>query len=71
MRLRVELAAADGWITIEVRDRGSGFDQATVPQGGHLGSLRRRLVEVGGSVAVDSVPGEGTRVLLRTPQELT
>lgn len=59
---------ADKGIELEVIDDGVGFD----PEGdfpGHLGlkSMRERTVRLGGTLAVESAPGRGTRVRARIP----
>jgi len=56
-------------IVLTVSDNGSGFShQAGSKPGsfGHLG-LRERAYHLGGSVAIDSAPGKGTRIELRIP----
>jgi signal transduction histidine kinase len=56
----------NGGVTITVVDRGDGFDPAA-PRPGCLGitrSIRHRVIEVGGTVNIDSAPGEGTIVEL-------
>ncbi len=55
-------------IMLEVRDDGIGFD----PSGsfpGHLGleSMRERAERLGGTLEVESRPGNGTRILVRVP----
>jgi signal transduction histidine kinase len=56
----------DGGLFCSVKDDGSGFDPATVSEGmGLPRSIRGRLEEVGGSVAVDARPGHGTEIQLR------
>jgi signal transduction histidine kinase len=62
---RVDLYAAveDGAVAIYVRDEGRGFDAEHAKVGHGLeNSVRGRVAEVGGDVAVDSTPGEGTEV---------
>jgi signal transduction histidine kinase len=64
--VRVTVTAAQ--LTVEVIDRGRGYDPAVCPPGtGQSGSIRARLVEVGGAAEVDTAPGRGTRVVLRVP----
>ena len=52
-----------------IEDDGIGFDETKIkPVGGdHLGLniLRDRAEQINGSIAIDSEPGEGTRVDLR------
>ena len=71
--VRVSLADADGWATVEVADDGRGFD-ATVREvervrGAHYGlaGLRERAEALGGRAEVTSRPGAGTRVRARLP----
>jgi signal transduction histidine kinase len=55
-------------VRLEVRDDGLGFDPAgSFP--GHLGlhTMRDRAVRLGGSVDVESAPGQGTLVRARIP----
>jgi signal transduction histidine kinase len=64
----LRLAAADGMVELEARDDGVGFDAGgSFP--GHLGltSMRERIARLGGSVAIDSAPGAGTRITARVP----
>ncbi len=60
---------ADG-IAVFVRDRGAGFDPATVPDDrqGIRDSIKSRLERAGGSAIVTSAPGAGTEVELRLPR---
>lgn len=58
-------------VTVDIADDGAGFDP-TRPTGGDsfgLAGLRARLAEVGGTVTIDSAPGEGTTVGLCVPSE--
>lgn len=64
-------AAEDGaWLTIEVRDDGAGFDpEAALSRAGHYGllGLRERARLAGGTLEIDSAPGEGARLILCLP----
>ncbi|WP_147450818.1 sensor histidine kinase [Streptomyces hoynatensis] len=62
-------AAVDGdEAVVGVVDQGSGFEPAARPERAGLSrSIRGRMAEVGGTVLVDSAPGEGTSVELRAP----
>jgi signal transduction histidine kinase len=57
-------------IAVFVRDRGVGFDPATVPDDrqGIRESITGRLERAGGSATVTSRPGGGTEVELRLPR---
>lgn len=57
-------------ISVFVRDRGCGFDPATVPddRAGVRDSIEARMARVGGEAVVRSVPGDGTEVSLVLPR---
>jgi signal transduction histidine kinase len=63
-----------GLVTVTIRDDGPGIPAgrlADAAAAGRLGvshSIRGRLRDLGGSAAISSVPGEGTRVELRLPR---
>ena len=70
-RASLELTAPDDGLTLELRieDNGIGFDPASVGKLGHQGlaNTRGRAKAIGGTVVIDSRPGEGTRVVVRVP----
>jgi PAS domain S-box-containing protein len=53
-------------IVLEVKDDGVGFDP-TSPYPGHLGlhSMRERVARLGGTLDIQSAPGQGTRIRAR------
>jgi signal transduction histidine kinase len=61
-------------VIVTVRDDGRGIPDGRLAQAeaaGRLGvahSIRSRIRALGGAVAVDSVPGQGTEVELRIPR---
>ena len=63
-RVRVVLEELD--LAIEVSDDGCGFDTETVTATG-LRGLADRLETLGGTLRVDSAPGQGTRLSARLP----
>jgi signal transduction histidine kinase len=71
-------AAVDGTLlTVEIEDDGVGFDPAGLgaptAQGRGLGLLgmRERVELLGGSLLVESTPGQGTRVVVSVPTGIT
>jgi two-component system nitrate/nitrite sensor histidine kinase NarX len=63
-----ELAAADANITIE--DDGEGFSLEEVQRDSlHFGlkTMKERAEAVGGKLTIESVPGKGTKVIVRLP----
>lgn len=66
--VELKLECGTDGITLEISDDGAGFD----PSGdfpGHLGlhSMRERAERLGGTLAVESVPGHGTHVHVKIP----
>lgn len=59
-----------GTVTAYVRDEGKGFDPETVPDDrrGIAHSIRGRIERAGGTVRIDTNPGEGTEVTLTAPR---
>jgi signal transduction histidine kinase len=60
----------DDAVEVFVRDRGRGFDPASVPPDrmGLAGSVIGRMERHGGTARVRSAPGEGTEISLRMPR---
>jgi signal transduction histidine kinase len=54
-------------LRIEVEDRGKGFDLTSVPRSTGLNAVRERMALVGGSLTVETAPGEGTRLMAAVP----
>jgi signal transduction histidine kinase len=64
----VRVHTTQGGTRVTVRDHGRGFDTSTVEKGfGLRSSVAERVQEVGGTVAVSSAPGRGTKVELWAP----
>ena len=69
-RLDVELAMLDGRVIATVRDDGIGFDpEAAKRRSGRLGltSMEERARELGGTLEIESHPGDGAVVRLEAP----
>ena len=65
-RVDVYAEISDGRTDVFVRDRGAGFDRATVPDDrrGLRESIEGRMARHGGSARITSAPGEGTEITL-------
>jgi two-component system nitrate/nitrite sensor histidine kinase NarX len=66
----VEVQQQPAW-RIEVRDDGQGFEgEGAVPDETHVGLriMRERAAGIGAQVAVESAPGQGTRVVVTLPE---
>ena len=68
----VYVEIADGQVEVNVRDRGPGFDLASIQPDRHgvRESIVARMAALDGSASVRTGPGEGTEVRLRLPQEV-
>ena len=60
----------DDVVSVFVRDRGRGFDRASVPEDrrGIVESIEGRLARAGGSALISAAAGGGTEVELRLPR---
>lgn len=65
--LTVSVDEADGELRFEVADDGPGFDAAGAAMGHGFVNMRDRLGAIGGSLEVDSAPGEGARIRGQVP----
>ncbi|MCH8311004.1 MAG: sensor histidine kinase, partial [Chloroflexi bacterium] len=66
-RVDVTLSYEPGQIRLEVVDDGQGFDPKSVVRGYGLENMNNRAEELDGSVTIESVPGDGTRVTVTLP----
>ena len=64
--LTVQVRATDGTLCFEVADDGAGFDLGATSGHGFV-NMRDRLGALGGTLAVESAPGKGTRILGSVP----
>jgi two-component system, NarL family, sensor histidine kinase UhpB len=65
--LRFSLLSGGHEVVLTVQDDGRGFDPARVPAVSGIRGMRERALMVRAELEVDSAPGRGTRVILRTP----
>jgi len=63
----VSLEVDGSRLQLRLRDDGSGFDMDASSEGHGLESMKSRAQQLGGSLRVSSVPGEGTTVVLDVP----
>ena len=68
--ISVYVEVEQGAVTAFVRDQGSGFDPAVVPDDrrGIADSIVGRMERYGGTATVTSKPGAGTEVVLKLPR---
>jgi signal transduction histidine kinase len=60
----VQIQTYDHQLQLEINDNGVGFDLSVAIGKGGMGlvSMRERVDQLGGALAIDSVPGEGTTI---------
>jgi len=69
----IQMARTGGRLSIEIEDDGKGFepDAVATPESSGRGlgllGIRERVELLGGSVTIDSTPGEKTRVAVTVP----
>lgn len=70
--VRVRLTRVGEELSLVVTDQGTGFDPAGVGAAAGLGlvSMRERIRTLGGTFALDSQPGHGTRLTARVPSRV-
>lgn len=68
-QVRVTLRAEGNDVDLSIVDNGVGFDANALAPSGHYGlrNLSERAAQLGGTLAVRSRPGQGTRIELRAP----
>jgi signal transduction histidine kinase len=66
-RVAITLTYMDDEVTLDVYDDGTGFDPEAGTRGYGLAAMRERADGVGGTLTVESAPGEGTALCLRIP----
>lgn len=66
-RVWVRVEEENGWLLGEVRDDGRGFDPAQTTPGLGLSGMQEWVELLGGTLAIDARPGQGTRISFRLP----
>ena len=65
----IRFEATNSHLELEIKDDGQGFEPGIVTGDGHYGllGLRERARLVGGTLKIESAPGQGTRIRLVVP----
>jgi PAS domain S-box-containing protein len=75
-KVKVGITGSDAAVTITVQDDGVGFDVSKLglPSGDKGGfglfNIRERLEYTGGQFEIESSPGKGTRIVIKSPTQL-
>ncbi|MCS7009908.1 MAG: sensor histidine kinase [Anaerolineales bacterium] len=67
--IKIQLDFGDSWVKLSVDDNGKGFDTDGLETDKNLGLklIKERVQMVGGTFAMDSAPGMGSRISLNIP----
>lgn len=70
--VQVALRFEPGMTHLEVCDDGAGFEPEVARLGGGFGlsGMNERAAKVGGSICIESIPGQGTRVRVQVPEHV-
>ena len=67
-RITITVGCSEGVLHFELADNGAGFDATSAAGRGHgFVNMADRVGAIGGTIEVDSKPGEGTRISGRMP----
>jgi len=69
--ITVRLEHANACYSLDIQDNGKGFDQTLTPRGMGLTGLKERAQALGAQYVLQSAPGQGLRITLRFPQEVS
>jgi signal transduction histidine kinase len=70
-RAVIEIQASDHRLYVTVRDDGNGFDPHAITNGFGLHSMRERAELLGGTLQINSAPGQGTQITANLPTHRT
>ena len=69
-QIAISLLNMDGYITVEVRDNGKGFDSDNINPSSHgLNGMRHRVEAAGGSLTITTSPQAGTKITAVLPKD--
>ncbi len=69
-KINISLENMDGYVTVEVRDNGKGFDANAVNPSSHgLTGMRHRVEAAGGRLTVTTAPSSGTKIIAVLPKD--
>jgi signal transduction histidine kinase len=66
----VTITEVDSELRFEVADDGPGFDVAAAAMGHGFVNMRDRLGAIGGTLEIDSAPGQGSRIRGHVPVDV-
>jgi signal transduction histidine kinase len=68
LEMRIKNNVQEEWLTLTAEDEGVGFQQETLQKKGlGLSTMQNRVHALGGTLAINSVVGQGTRIVAEIP----
>ncbi|WP_157373272.1 sensor histidine kinase [Algoriphagus terrigena] len=64
-RLFISFSLERSYFTLKIKDYGVGFDINDLDEGNGLENMKKRAVNLNGSLIINSKPGDGTELILR------
>jgi NarL family two-component system sensor histidine kinase LiaS len=59
-------------LTLSIADNGHGFDPSTIPASSYgITSMKQRVAEVNGTLAIESTHSVGTKIVAQVPQRFS
>ncbi len=67
--LKMEIASflRNKELVLRIKDFGKGFDSSLIKKGNGLDNMQHRAADMGGRLQVQSIPGQGTELILHMP----
>jgi signal transduction histidine kinase len=69
-KVEVSLETKEGRLAIAIRDNGQGFDRAQTASGFGLRGMEERVLALGGTLSIVSVPRKGCDVVAQLPMQV-
>lgn len=66
-KITVHIDQSQKQLVVTINDDGDGFDLASTAMGNGINNIKKRAVDLGGTVEVDSVADQGTAITLHCP----
>ncbi|MGX1641220.1 ATP-binding protein [Sphingobacterium sp. NPDC055431] len=63
-KILLQCSVENGFLMIEAEDNGKGFNPESIQRNMGLDNLESRLKSIGGTLKIDSQPGEGTHIII-------
>jgi ligand-binding sensor domain-containing protein/two-component sensor histidine kinase len=66
-QVKVNIFLSGRAVVLSIADNGRGFQMASAAAGNGIINMNKRAADIGGTISINSVPGEGTTITLTVP----